>query len=259
MLQPKIRLISVVTDSEARIFKPASAKGAHKTWDDLICDSASVSHFENHGYALVGVFSNTTRGYSIPGLKELGVAELFVLDKSRISSSIVTSSGDIFGFTGPSEIAMLNVWGTGQTLTKSLDRLYNSEAVVPPRPTISTLQWVSGTQYISPLDLDLLIGGPDRPPSKRMMAVAAQEQRLGSSGHGSVPSSAVNARSGTSQEGWGEYMTRQLNERTDKLNLMGDSMERVQENSAGWADDASKWASKQKRNIVLKGITGKFF
>lgn len=247
-----------MTDSEARIFRPASSKGAHKSWDDLICDSAAVSHFENHGYALVGVFGNTTRAYSLPGLKELGIQELFALDKSRISTTIVTQSGEILGFTGPSEIAMLNVWGTGQTLPKSGDRLYNPEALMVPRPTISTLQWVSGTQYISPLDLDLLIGGPDRPPSKRMMAIAAQEQRLRSSG-GPVAGTTVNPRAGTSQEGWGEYMTRQLNERTEKLNIMGDSMERVQENSASWADEAGKWANRQKRNIVLKGITGKFF
>lgn len=222
----------------------------------MICDSSSVTHFENHGYALVGVFGNTTRAFSIPGLKELGVADLFALDKTRIGSSIVTPSGDIFAFTGPSEIAMLNVWGTGQTLAKSTDKLYNPEAVVPPRPTISSLQWIAGTQYISPLDLDILIGGPDRPPSKRMQAATAEEQRQARNSGGA---GAGYPRGAASQEGWGEYMTRQLNERTEKLNIMGDLMERVQENSASWADEAGKWAGKQKRNIVLKGLTSKFF
>lgn len=108
---------------------------------------------------------------------------------------------------------------------------------------------------MSPTDLDLLIGGPDRPPSKRMMAAAAEEDRiarLGSSGSSRIPGS-------QSTEGWGEYMTRQLNERTEKLNIMGDSLDKVQENSAGWAEDVNKYISKQKRNLVLGGITGKWF
>lgn len=195
-----------------------------------------------------------------------------MLDKSRISSTIITPSGDIFGWTSPSEIAMLNVWGTGQPLRLSQDKLFNPEAVIPPRPTISSLQWIAGTQYVSPTDLDLLIGGPDRPPSKRMMAAAAEEARQA---RGAGPPRAGMA---SSQEGWGEYMTRQLNERTEKLGIMGDSVERVcvdlslqtsgyfansmpqmQENSAGWVEDASKWANEQKRNLVWGSIKGKFF
>jgi syntaxin-binding protein 5 len=211
-----------VTEAEVRIFKPAAGKGAHKSWDDFLCESAHVTHFELHGYALVGIFGDgSTRAYSIPGLKELGAASLPMLDKPRISSTIITPSGDIFGWTSPSEIAMLNVWGTGLPLPPSRDKLFNPEAVIPPRPTISSLQWIAGTQYVSPTDLDLLIGGPDRPPSKRMMAAAAEEARQG---RGVGPSKAGTA---SSQEGWGEYMTRQLNERTEKLGIMGDSVERV--------------------------------
>lgn len=179
------------------------------------------------------------------------MAKLDMLDKTRSSNSVVTAAGDILGWTGPSEIAMVNVWGTGLPLG-SQDKLYNPDALIPPRPTISNLQWISGTQYVSPTDLDLLIGGPDRPPSKRMLAASAEEERLArSAGRGAGPS--------RSQEGWGDYMTRQLNERTEKLNIMGDSMDKVQENSAGWADDVSKYVNKQKRNMLLGGITGKWF
>ena len=246
----------LATQSEARIFKPATLKGAHKAWDDIFCDSASVTEFENHGFALVGIFGDgTTRAYSIPALKELGSARIDMLDKTRTTNAIVTSSGDIFGWTGPSEIAMLSVWGTGQALPKSQDKLFNDQALIPPRPTISNLQWISGTQYVSPTDLDLLIGGPDRPPSKRMLAASAEEDRLARSG--GAGSSRVPGTQST--EGWGDYMTRQLNERTEKLNIMGDSMDKMQENSQGWADDVNKYVSKQKRNMVLGGITGKWF
>ncbi|EHK99716.1 putative Lethal(2) giant larvae protein like protein SRO77 [Glarea lozoyensis 74030] len=155
-----------------------------------------------------------------------------------VGSSIVTPSGCVFGWTGPSELAMLNVWGTGEPLPKSHDHLFNPKVTIPPRPTISNMQWISGTQYVSPIDLDLLIGGPDRPPSKRMMALAAEEDRLARSGGSS--------RAGTApaQEGWGDYMTRQLNERTERLNIIGDSTDQMLENSQGWAEDVNKFLSK---------------
>lgn len=220
-----------------------------------MCHAASVTHFLLHGYAIVGVFGDgTARAYSIPALKELGVQNLPMLDKSRISSSIVTPSGDIFGWAGPSELAMLNAWGTGQPLARSEDRLFNIEALIPPRPTISNMQWISGTMYVSPTDLDLLIGGPDRPPSKRMMAAAAEEQRASNQARPG-PSASASAK----QEGWGDYMTRQFNERTEQLGVTGDTMERTQESSAGWADDASKFVNKQKRNLLFKSVAGKFF
>jgi len=238
-----------------RIFRPANAKGASKAWDDFICESAAVTEFVNHGVALVGVFGDgTTRAFSLPALKEIGVSRVDILDKSRISNTIVTPSGDIFGWTGPSEIAMLGVWGTGESLPKSHDKLFNPEALVPPRPTISNLQWMSGTQYCSPTDLDLLIGGPDRPPSKRMMAAAAEEDRSRQASN-KGPSRAPGTQS---TEGWGDYMTRQLNERTENLNIMGDSMDKAQENSQGWSDDVNKMIKKQKRNMLLGGLTGKW-
>ncbi|KAF4636139.1 hypothetical protein G7Y89_g1937 [Cudoniella acicularis] len=246
----------VATQTEARIFKPATAKGAHKTWEDFFCESACVTEFEGHGIALVGIFGDcSVRAYSIPGLKEVSASRLDMLDKTRLSNAVVTSSGEIFGWTGPSEVAMLNVWGTGQTLPPLQDKLFNPQATVPPRPTISSLQWIAGTQYVSPLDLDLLIGGPDRPPSKRMLAAAAEEERLARSGDAG-PSRVPGTQS---TEGWGDYMTRQLNERTAKLNIISDSTDKMLDNSSAWAEDASKFASRQKRNLIIGGITGKWF
>jgi syntaxin-binding protein 5 len=39
---------------------------------------------------------------------------------------------------------------------QSQDRLFNPEALIPQRPTISNLQWMAGTQYVSPTDMDVL-------------------------------------------------------------------------------------------------------
>jgi len=248
-----------VTQTEIRIFKPATSKGASKSFENVFCDAANVTEFEGHGVAIVGVFGDrTARAYSIPGLKEIGRADMTVWDPSRSTGAVVTQTGDLFGWTGPSELAVLHAWGTGKPLADSPDVLINPELPTPARPTISNLAWISGTQYVSPTDLDLLVGGPDRPPSKRMLAAAAAEQRAARGGAAGYGSAAGSSRAGTANEGWGEYLTRQLNERTEKLNIMGDSMGGLEERSQGWADDVNKYMSKQKRNLVLGSLKGKF-
>ena len=59
-------------------------------------------------------------------------------------------------------------------------------------------------------------------------------------------------------EGWGAWATRTLNERTEKLNIVGDSMDNLQQNSAGWADDVNKFVNKQKRGMVMGAMKSKF-
>ncbi|KAI1826615.1 lethal giant larvae like, C-terminal-domain-containing protein [Xylaria intraflava] len=241
-------LLVVVTQTEVRIFKPATAKGASKSFSDCLCSAAAVTEFELHGMALVGVFGDrTTRAFSLPGLKEIGNAPLPMMDGSRVANSLVTEDGEVICWTGPSELAVFQAWGTGKALENTADTLINPDLVVPPRPTISNMQWISGTQYISPTDLDLLVGGQGRPPSKRMLAASAAMEEVARAG----PSS-------PSQEGWGDYLTRQLNERTEKLNIMNDSMDNIATSSQKWSEDASKFVSSQKRKILLGSITSKF-
>ena len=157
-----------------------------------------------------------------------------ILDIKRFSEAIITSTGEIVGWTGPSEIALLNVWGAGDDLTRSLDKIFSVDALVPPRPTISNMQWLSGTTYITPADMDKLsklptsyivtlalgfipckltydtVGGPDRPPSQRMieqMRADEQAQRLSDrKAQNSVASSSAAATSGAANEGYWAYM-----------------------------------------------------
>ncbi|EFX00770.1 snare-dependent exocytosis protein [Grosmannia clavigera kw1407] len=253
----------VATQSEARIFRPVAAKGASKSFDDVFCYAAEVVHNELHGHALVGMFGDgTTRAFTLPGLKEISRAPLAQLDAARLGDAVVSPSGDIFGWTGPSELVIVSSWGAVRGPDGPGDTLVNPDLAVPPRPTISNLQWISGTQYVSPLDLDLLIGGPDRPPSNRMMAAAAEEARIarhqGATGAGAPPGQAGLQRAGTGQEGWGQYLSRQFNERTEKLTFVSDGMDNLQEQSQGWADDVSKYVSNQKRSLVMGAVKSKF-
>jgi len=188
-------------------------------------------------------------------MKEIGLAKLQdILDLRRLGDATISSTGDVLGWVGPSEIAVFNVWGPPLPLRPSEDRLFNEEAKIPPRPTISNIQWISGTQYMSPSDLDMLVGGPDRPPSKRtveQMRADEQERRRAARGGRSAPESAAKGE----QEGYWSYMQRQVQERTQQLGLTGDSMDRLEENSGEWANDVSKYVSTQKRKAVF-GLLG---
>ena len=95
-------VLLAVTESGARIFKPAASKGAHKAWDQCICYTAAVVRFEGHTYCLVGLFGDGfAKAYSIPGLKEIASARVDnILDVRRFSEAIVTPTGFIFGWTG---------------------------------------------------------------------------------------------------------------------------------------------------------------
>lgn len=205
----------------------------------------------------MGLFGDgCARAYSLPALKEIGQAKIsHVLDIKRFGDAVITPTGDILGWTGPSEMAVLNVWGTGQTLAKSGDRLFNPEAAIPARPTISNLQWISGTQYITPSDMDILIGGPDRPPSKRMIAEMreAESAQRAAARAGRPPPPGPNGE----QEGYWAYMQRQVQERTERLGTAGDSMDRLQENSSNWANDVGRFVQKQKRQMIMGAIGSK--
>ena len=246
-------ILVAVTPTEIHIFKPASAKGAHKSFDNCFCDSASVVRYQDQGYALVGLFGDgTARAYSIPSMKELASAQASeILDVRRFSDAAITPTGHILGFTGPSEMALIQVWGTGEPLLQSPDKLFNPEAIIPPRPTISNIEWISGTQYVTPADMDVLIGGPNRPPSKRMIAQAQADEQMRRQQAGRP--GAASSRAPPQDEGYWAYMQRQIQERTENMGLVGDSMDNLEENSRGWFDDVNKFVATQKRNAVTGG------
>lgn len=55
------------------------------------------------------------------------------------------------------------------------------------------------------------------------------------------------------QEGYLSYMSRQVQERTERLGLVGDTMDRLEENSSNFASDVGKYVQSQKRKAVFGG------
>lgn len=107
-----------VTTSEVRVFRPPTQKGAHKTFDHYFCDTATIARYQNQGHAIVGLFGDgCARALSIPALKEIAAVKVDnILDVRRFADAIITPSGSILGWTGPSEMALLSVFGLGQSL-----------------------------------------------------------------------------------------------------------------------------------------------
>lgn len=56
-----------------------------------------------------------------------------------------------------------------------------------------------------------------------------------------------------SEEGYWSYMSRAVQERTERLGLAGDTMDRLEESSSNFATDVSKYVQSQKRKAVMGG------
>ena len=111
-------VLAITTQAGIRIFKPTASKGASKSFSDFLCYSANVAYYPDRGSTLLGIFGDgQARAYSLPSLKEIAAVKIdHILDVTRFQDAIVTPTGDIFGWSGPSEICVVNVWGTGQSL-----------------------------------------------------------------------------------------------------------------------------------------------
>ena len=108
-------VLLTVTHSEARLFKPASSKGAHKAWDNYLCDSAAMVKYQNIGWVLLGLFGDgCAKAFSVPGLKEIGSMKIDEgLDVRNFGKAHITATGSVLGWTGPSQMALVSAIGSG--------------------------------------------------------------------------------------------------------------------------------------------------
>lgn len=57
----------------------------------------------------------------------------------------------------------------------------------------------------------------------------------------------------SNEEGYWSSMTRGIQERTERLGIAGDTMDRLEENSSSFASDVGKYVQNQKRKAVFGG------
>lgn len=65
-------------------------------------------------------------------------------------------------------------------------------------------------------------------------------------------------RPGQQDEGYWAYMQRQIQERTENLGFTEDSMDKLEDNSQGWADDVNKYVKDQKKKMIMGGMQALF-
>jgi syntaxin-binding protein 5 len=145
------------------------------------------------------------------------------------------------------------------------DLLYDALKTVPPRPTISNLQWIMGTQYLAANDLNLLsiscthhlilVGGPDRPLSKAQMAQQYSQDRQRALAERSAQRGG--ATEGAASRGVFAQMSESLSERAAKLGGISETFDQLGEASTNWYNSIAKTAEKEKRKALVGSITGK--
>lgn len=172
----------VVSTDEIRILKQPKHKLSHRTDIESIATSG-VSFIRENDTLVLTCISKTGNAhyFGLPSLKEIFVQKLpFWTNPEYIGESVILPNGDIIVRQDKITAALINIWGKGiQQTDIPSDVLYDAMKVIPPRPTISTIQWLKGRPVATISDIDALLGGPRRPPSKFMIEQeqAQNEQR----------------------------------------------------------------------------------
>ncbi|ODV88406.1 hypothetical protein CANCADRAFT_29688 [Tortispora caseinolytica NRRL Y-17796] len=257
--------IAVISGSEIRVVKPAKSKLSHKVYSASGLPQQIGGPIVNAGLCTlrmggdsVGLVCISAKGnaalISLPGLSTVAtskVPESFRNDLQYpfTQRSSILISGDIMIQSGVSQGLFLSIWNT-QTAEgvaaygQKGDQLYDPLKSFVPRPTIGTIQWIAGRQYISIADLDELLGGSKRPKSKA--AIEEQGNKRSDGRGGKVNAGQYQSKKGT----WNfSNMQKSLNE----------SMNNVEEQSNETFKSIGEFFEDQKTSFakgVLKGKMG---
>lgn len=175
--------IVVGSNRDIRVIKPPKAKLSHKVIDDS-CLRCGVIKVKTKGVVLASLVKT---GYikfsSLPSLTDITDIKLpkdiyekvkQALESGAAYDSEILANGEIFVKLSDSELvsisASLNeskIKKSSGSKTPTTDLLFNETAIIPPRPTVSAMQWAKGnSKYINLEDLTFLIAGPNRKPAK---------------------------------------------------------------------------------------------
>ncbi|KTW27292.1 hypothetical protein T552_02275 [Pneumocystis carinii B80] len=145
---------------------------------DVKCLSANIVYQESIDVAIACLINNRKVFLlSFPDLNDLFSVNLPHLFIDKLNKTIITIIGVIYLWVNEMELSLFNLFGNGIRITEFPSGiLYDSSKKVPPRPTISTWEWITGTKYITAAELDSLIGGPDRPLPKKLLQSLAEQK-----------------------------------------------------------------------------------
>ncbi|EDO17910.1 hypothetical protein Kpol_1010p25 [Vanderwaltozyma polyspora DSM 70294] len=177
--------VVVATEADARIVKVGKSKESHKSFKAPVASSSLsfIPYLGSKGEqklatVLVNILVNgEIKILSTPDLKEVkSLRSPVALQSKYMQESSVLENGDILVRSGQFNAVLLSVvneFATGlrrqpvdNNKLQSTDTLYNPTLKIPYRPQVSSLQWARGTVMITASQLDSLLSGEKRPPSK---------------------------------------------------------------------------------------------
>ncbi|BFZ59097.1 Lethal(2) giant larvae sro7 [Saitoella coloradoensis] len=226
------------------------------------CTAAIILSRDTGDVALACVMdSRRIRVLSIPFFEEIADMNM-AGDIQRLEEAVLTENGDLFIWTGAAELGLFSLWHTGgRPPSAQQDQLFDALKATPARPTISTWQWVTGTVYVNQQDLDLLIGGPNRPLSKKMLLeqrVRDEQQRLAA--RAQAQAGMTQGIQNDANSGVFGQMVQNLSERGERLGTMENQFDHLEQATGEWLKEIKGFAGQTKRKAVMKGLGfGSFF
>lgn len=172
------------SSNEIRVIHPGKSSEYHKSFrTPLVASSLCyIPHAAPQGEIketsdLVTLQLNgDVKIFTVPNMKERASMRAPIPPNPQFAhDSYVLKNGDIFVRQSISESSLLSVVNNRATglnpnyndpATKPADMLYNPSLKIPSRPQVNSLQWARGTVYCTSDEIDQLLGGRNRPPSK---------------------------------------------------------------------------------------------
>lgn len=175
-------------------------------------------------------------------------------------------TGDIFLKLSLTEVICLKLCFKDSKSSKAsdqIDQLFNENAIIPPRPVTSTLQWAKGnTTYVSVEDLCSLIAGPNRRPAKNIESQLAHNISPEAN-----PNSVYGAPTEASTKMYKEPVRKSTAARsnfggTGFMRSLQSGLDNVEESFNGYANDFSESVtetiSSQKHSLYSAALKDKF-
>lgn len=85
-----------------------------------------------------------------------------------------------------------------------------------------------------------------------------EQQRSDARAAQQTPRSGSSSTATAAQDSYWNSMTKQITERTNNINIIGNSMDKLEETSAGWAESVNKLVADQKKSLAMGFLKGKF-
>lgn len=170
--------IITTSNRDIRVLQSPRTKLSHKVIDEN-CLGCNIIDYQGKGIILAAlVLTGYVKLMSIPSLSDIGdiklsketFQKLLALLNNPISECFILENGDIIMKTSPTEYIDLSISMKSHKPTKkdqATDQLFNLNALIPPRPTTSALQWAKGySKMVKVEELAFFISGPNRKPAK---------------------------------------------------------------------------------------------